>query len=46
MLFRRHIYVAANEEKVFKTQFSDFVGIYLTFFFILVKINQNSVLRG
>lgn len=35
MLFRRHIYVAASEEKVFKTQFSDFVGIYLTFFFFL-----------
>lgn len=30
MLFIRHIYVAANEDKVFKTQLSDIVVMSLT----------------
>lgn len=33
MLFRRHIYVAAKEDKVFKTQVSDTVVMSLTLFF-------------
>ena len=44
MLFRRHIYAALLEDKVFIIHFSDFVGIYLTIF--ITKISKNNLLRG
>lgn len=44
MLFRRHIYAALTEDKVFTIHFSDFVGIYLIIF--ITRISRNSFLRG